>query len=100
MRNGDLPPSLVTVTGCGSPSARRLVGTSSMGTRWFADSVGIVSVGIDWGTFTGAIVAWNSWTSIRGWNARADHQAHHDLPVQAAGRLRRAPDDAASTRRP
>jgi len=52
MTNGDLPPSLISVTGCGSSGARSLVGTSSMWVRSFAEAIGI-----DWGAFTGAKVA-------------------------------------------
>src|SRR5260370_24163582 len=53
MTNGDLPPSLVTVTGCGSAGARRLVGASSIWVRSLANAIDI-----DQGAVAGAKVAW------------------------------------------
>src|SRR5450755_4259956 len=98
MTNGDLPPSLVTETGCGSSGARRFVGASSMWPRSFAKAIGA-----NQGAAIGAKIACIQCDVGRRsgvWNAYADHQAHHDLPVQTPGCLRRAPNDAASARRP
>src|SRR3981189_1008396 len=65
-----------------------IVGTSSMGARSFTRAIVSLSLAQKLHGEFG--------TLIRGWNANAEHQAHHDLPVQEARCLRRAPDDAAS----